>query len=201
MKRLLIFTFLIATCCVNMFPSTASQSTDSSLSEEKPIIRRVFNAVIKEGTTPVTYNYQFSVDYAGADWIEVSVRQEYSYDNHTFMVVQPSIADIEVKDIYRYGYAWIDLTVKNEYGSASYTIELPPLSDKEIEMPNGDAGCTTPQQHQVAHIDVYSANGIKITRVNDINEMDNLCERHKIMILRYIDPYGNLIRSQVFKQP
>ena len=179
----------------NEFGSTKMTIELPPYNDNAPKIIRVYGDTITSGTIPPTYNYSFMVDYEGADYIQVGVEQEFSYDYSTFCVFEPKTAHVTVKDIQKREKAWIDISAENEFGSTKMTIELPPYGNSES---NGIEEVEVGKDESVAKIAVYSVNGTFIANIHDISELSNL--NRKIVILKYMDAENKVIKTKTIKQ-
>lgn len=195
MNRFVSLIVLLAMFCVNCFSMNVSQYSDDGFVEGAPRIIRVYGDTITSGTIPPAYNYSFVVDYEGADYIQVGVEQEFSYDYSTFCVFEPKIAHVTVKDIQKRGKAWIDISAENEFGSTKMTIELPPYGNSESD---GIEDVEVRKDESVARIAVYSVNGTFIANIHDISELSNL--NRKIVILKYMNAENKVIKTNTIKQ-
>lgn len=96
--------------------------------ELKPSITHV-NSVkqTKEGTD--SYDLICEVDYRGAEYLYVTIEEEYGPTQRGQFVREPYLAHFVCKDISSLYYAWVDIVAENSYGSETYTIKLAPASE------------------------------------------------------------------------
>lgn len=116
-----------------------------------------------------SYDVICKVDYKGADYLYVSLEEEYSSLLRSQFVREPYYAHFSCKNISSNYYAWIDITVENQYGSDLYTIELPPFQNNtkrklynKIDINKAVDGFSS--------IKVYDIHGLYIKTVKNLGE-------------------------------
>lgn len=76
-----------------------------------------------------SYDAICKVNYKGADYLYVTVEEEYGSTLRSQFVREPFLAHFTCNSITSPYYAWIDIKATNQYGSDTYTIELPPYTE------------------------------------------------------------------------
>lgn len=150
--------------------------------ELKPSISNVsFVKECNEGYD--TYNVLCKVDYKGADFLFVTLEEEYGSTLRSQYVREPYLAHFSCKDITSPYYAWIDITVENKYGKDTYTIELPPYNNNCINRTKKDITRES-QIENISTINVLDANGNYLKSLHSFSETQLL--KSGIYIIEYV---------------
>lgn len=83
-----------------------------------------------------SYNVECEVRYVGADYLYVTLEEEYGSTARSQFVREPYLAHFSCRSITSPYYAWIDIVAENKYGRDLYTIELPPYVQADIDNRN-----------------------------------------------------------------
>jgi hypothetical protein len=95
--------------------------------ELKPSITNVnFVKQTKEGMD--SYDLICEVDYRGAEYLYVTIEEEYGSTLRSQFIREPYLAHFVCKNITSPYYAWVDIVAENSYGNETHTIELAPVS-------------------------------------------------------------------------
>lgn len=116
-----------------------------------------------------SYDVDCKVDYKGAEYLYVSLEEEYSSLSRNQFVREPYLAHFTCRNISPYYYSWIDVTVENEYGSDMYTIELPPLSNLSKKKLHRRAVLQKVTEY-ITSIRVYDSNGFYLNTIKELEE-------------------------------
>lgn len=76
-----------------------------------------------------SYDAICEVGYKGADYLYVTLEEEYGSTLRSLFVREPGQAHFVYGNITSSYYAWIVIKAENQYGSDVYTVELPPCGD------------------------------------------------------------------------
>lgn len=116
-----------------------------------------------------SYDVDCKVDYKGAEYLYVSLEEEYSSLSRSQFVREPYLAHFTCRNISPNYYSWIDVTVENEYGSDMYTIELPPLSNLSKKKLHRRAVLQKVTEN-ITSIRVYDSNGFYLNTIKELEE-------------------------------
>lgn len=100
--------------------------------ELKPLISDV-SFVKQKNKGKDSYNVSCKVDYTGANYLFVTLEEEYGSTLRSQFVREPYLAHFSCKNITSPYYAWIDIIAENKYGKELYTIELPPYVEQPMK--------------------------------------------------------------------
>lgn len=139
--------------------------------EQKPHISKVeFERRANPGYD--TYDVSCKVDYRGADYLFVSVEEEYGATSSSQFVREPYIADFVCKDITSPYSARIDITAENQYGRDVYTIELPPYGNPSAKIEPTAVDRTG--NDSFTEIRIFNAHGQHVRTIRDFSETKSL---------------------------
>lgn len=136
--------------------------------ELKPRIKAV-NIIKKESNSPLaSYNMYYTVEYVGSDHLFIQIEEEYAGGMESQFVYEPFFAHVVSKYITAPFYNWVDITVENKYGKDTYTIELPPYTERNTKA----LPINQPEvKNRYTYIEVFDEQGRKITRIENLNEL------------------------------
>ncbi len=122
-----------------------------------------------------SYNAVCKVDYKGADYLYVTLEEEYGSTLRSQFVREPYLAHFVCSDIASPYYAWIDITVENQYGRDVYTIELPPFNNQENQSHNASDSINNAFEDNVfSEIRIYNKNGNYLKTISNLSEIQSL---------------------------
>lgn len=93
---------------------------------EKPEILSI-DQVEVVGHDNYTFSLSFTVNYAGADGVNVEVEEEYNTTLRSYRFDEPSPARIRIGAITNQYYSWVTVKVTNSWGSDYRTMEFAPV--------------------------------------------------------------------------
>ena len=136
------------------------------------------------------YNANYTVFYRGADYIKVSVEEEYGSILNTEYIYEPNIATGIARQIRAPYYAWIDFGAKNQYGTTTYTVELEPygvIVDANDSYPSVRVSCDKNQNQnhdQPLIIRVYDVFGHELGVLDSVEDMNHI-DYNGIVVLKH----------------
>lgn len=160
--------------------------------ELKPSISDV--SVIKEtnGNTN-SYNAICKVDYKGADYLYVTLEEEYGSTLKSKFVREPYLAHFAYNNITSPYYAWIDILVENQYGSEMYTVELPPVNNQNNMSYKKDKSLeSTSRDYEFSEIKLHNVDGNYIKTISGLQDTQSLPSG--IYVLKYYKE-GIIVRT------
>ena len=127
-----------------------------------------------------SYNVECEVRYVGADYLYVTLEEEYGSTARSQFVREPYLAHFSCKHITSPYYAWIDIVAENKYGRDLYTIELPPYVQADIDNRN-----VRMEPDGSREIRVFDIGGQYIGTMNALSDIRSL--PGGLYILRYCE--------------
>lgn len=142
----------------------------------KPKIKAVDIIWKKKNEGFDSYNMYYTVEYVGSDYLFIQIEEEYAGGMESQFVYEPYFAHVLSKYITAPYYNWVDITAENKYGKDIYTIELPPYTESDVS----DILLNEPEY---THIDVFNEQGVKVTRIDSLNELHQ--QKKGVHILKF----------------
>lgn len=121
-----------------------------------------------------SYNVACKVDYRGADYLYVTLEEEYGSTLRSQFVREPYLAHFVCKNITSPYYAWIDIVVENDYGRDVHTIELPPYSNQRSPSGISNSVHGKIQNNDYSEIRVFNVYGQYLKTIKDYFEIQSL---------------------------
>ena len=144
--------------------------------ELKPLIEYASIAKIVDNSPLASYDAYYKVKYRGAEYIKVSVEEEYASRLKTWYTKEPYIAFGIADHITSPYYAWIDFIAENKYGKSIYTIELQPYGVVSIRSNSIDSSDS---------FEVYDVNGFKLGTFNKLSDINQI-QLKGLLIIKHI---------------
>lgn len=155
--------------------------------ELKPLILSVDN-MVRIPSGDFSYYLTFTVQYRGADKLEIATEEEYSSIQYIQDIHEPFIAHVKTYNLSTLRYSWITIHVRNKYGTADQTLEFAP------EIP------TLIEDMQTSHIDeksyMFNLNGICISHVLD-SDINRSILPKGVYIRRTVDKNGHIKAEKI----
>ena len=182
MKRLLASLFLIMAVCCHINAQNKPESA--------PKVISVFNQKVDFSNYETLYDFSFDVTYTGATSITIGVEEEYNPYYKTYVINEASPAHVNLKYLNRGRLTWVDIIAENEYGKDTLTIELPVMTDGNVD------GLTSIDKSpaKTDHIDIYSLDGRFMKRIKNLSELSSY--HTCTLLLQYYNNKNQLIRSK-----
>ena len=182
MKRLLASLFLVMAVCCHINAQNKPESA--------PKVISVFNQKVDFSNYETLYDFSFDVTYTGATSITIGVEQEYSSWYDIIHVHEASPAHVDLKCLSRGNMVWVDIIAENEYGKDTLTIELPVMTEDNVN------GLTSIDKSpaKTDHIDIYSLDGRFMKRIKNLSELSSY--HTCTLLLQYYNNKNQLIRSK-----
>ena len=182
MKRLLASLFLVMAVCCHINAQVKPEGA--------PKIISVFNQEVSDTEYYTYYNFSFDVTYTGATSITIGVEEEYNPYYKTYVINEASPAHVNLKYLNRGRLTWVDIIAENEYGKDTLTIELPVMTDGNVD------GLTSIDKSpaKTDHIDIYSLDGRFMKRIKNLSELSSY--HTCTLLLQYYNNKNQLIRAK-----
>lgn len=94
--------------------------------ELAPVIFSIDNLNVVKQEGKHSFYVTFTVRYAGSDYIDVEVEEEYDPAVRSYWIQEPFVAHVKTGYISSLYYSWITVNVTNEYGSVNRTMTFYP---------------------------------------------------------------------------
>ncbi len=161
--------------------------------ELKPLIEYASITKIVDNSPFASYDAYYKVKYRGAEFIKVSVEEEYGSRLKTWYTKEPYIAFGIADHITFPYYAWIDFIAENKYGKSIYTIELQPygvvsasyLSQSTSETDHHTSSIHSNSIDDSDSFEVYDVNGFKLETFNKLSDINQI-RRKGLLFIKHI---------------
>ncbi len=164
--------------------------------ELKPSISNV--AFVKQNNeNDNSYNVVCKVDYKGADYLYVTLEEEYGSSLRSQFVREPYLAHFVCSNITSPYYAWIDIKVENQYGSEVYTIEFPPCNFTRSLLNPVPNRIHSLANNEFTLIRVYNSSGYYVKTIKEDAEIEELSSG--MYILEYFQGNSKVKTSKLLK--
>ena len=155
--------------------------------ELKPLILSVDN-MERIPAGDFSYYLTFTVQYRGADKLQIATEEEYSSIQSIQDMHEPFIAHVKTYNLSTLRYSWITIHVRNKYGSADQTLEFAP------EIPTGLEDITTSLTEE--NTCILNLDGISVSHVFNPEITKSILPRG-VYINRAVDKNGR-VKTQKF---
>lgn len=150
--------------------------------ELKPLILSVDN-MERIAAGDFSYYLTFTVQYRGADKLQIATEEEYSSIQSIQDIHEPFLAHVKTYNLSTLRYSWITIHVRNKYGSADKTLEFAPEIPTELE------DITTSLTEENTHI--LNLDGISVSHVFNPEITKSILPRG-VYISRTMDKTGRV---------
>lgn len=120
--------------------------------ELKPVIFSIDKQII-ENKEDYSFYVLMDIKYAGADYVQVEIEEDYDPSVRSYMIYEPFLAHAKTGNITSLYDSWVTIKVRNQYGEVSETFHFEPIYD---------AGISDALQPEYVRIEIYSVDGLLI---------------------------------------